>query len=376
MKNRLSAARIAGIRSAGLLGVVLAIGVTLAVWKSGVARSAEAAAANQPEPVEVVTEAVASQRQHRGTTTSIGTVLATRSVTLRNELPGTVRSTGLAPGRIVEAGTVLVALDVSVEEAELAALQAQAELAETTLARLQRMYDRRAVSAIELDNARAEHEVALARIDRTRAIIERKTIRAPFRARVGISDVHPGQFLEAGSLLTSLQGIDDAANVDFDVAQAVAAGLTPGDEVLILPGESDRAGIPGRIVAVDARVDPTTRNAAVRARIEGRGAELSPGASVRVLVPVGEAQTAVGVPVNALRRGPGGDHVFVIEAADGGESRVYQRLVETGPVVGDEVIILAGLRPGERVAASGSFKLREAALVQVATDAVTTASAR
>jgi membrane fusion protein (multidrug efflux system) len=263
---------------------------------------------------------------------------------------------------VVEPGEVLVALDVSVEEAELRALEARAALATTTLARLERMVERRAVSAIELDNARAERDVVGAEVERTRAVIARKTIRAPFRARVGLSDVHPGQFVEAGTELTTLQGVESAAHVDFAVAQTVAGGLRPGDEVQVFAAHDEAIAIVARIVAVDAIVDAVTRNARVRARIEG--AALSPGASVRVRVPVGMTQNAVAVPVSALRKGPGGDFVYVLEAADGA-TRSYMRPVQPGPMFGDEVIILEGLVAGEQVAASGSFKLREGALVHV-----------
>jgi membrane fusion protein, multidrug efflux system len=68
--------------------------------------------------MESPTVAVAKEREHRRTTTSIGTVLALRSIALRNELPGTVRQVALTPGQIVEEGSVLIALDVSVEEAD------------------------------------------------------------------------------------------------------------------------------------------------------------------------------------------------------------------------------------------------------------------
>ncbi len=357
-----------GVRSAALIATILSLGGGLIAWKHASVEGSNAAAASQPEPMEVITTAVAAERDHRGSTTSIGTVLATRSITLRNELPGTVRYVRLIPGQIVDAGTVLVALDVSVEEAELKALEAQAQLAETTLARVQRLAARQAVSAVELDNAQAERDVALAQIERTRAIIARKTIRAPFRARVGIADVHPGQFLDAGTLLTTLQGVEAAAHVDFAVAQTVASGLSTGGSVDVYVGEDETRVIPARIVAVDARIDPTTRNATVRARVDGAGDLLAPGASVRVRVPVGEMQRAVVIPVSALRKGPAGDHVFVVAAAENGETRAHVRAVHAGAVLGDEVVILDGLTAGEQVAASGSFKLREAVLVQVATD--------
>ncbi len=127
------------VASSVLIAAIVVLGVVLAVWKHSSIEAAEAQSANQPEPMEMVTAAVASARDHRETTTSIGTVLALRSVELRNELPGTVRQVSLRPGQIVEAGTVLVALDVSVEQAELKALEAQAALTETVLARVQRL---------------------------------------------------------------------------------------------------------------------------------------------------------------------------------------------------------------------------------------------
>ena len=359
MRSRIFANR-DGIRSVVLVATVLLTGVALAAWKSAAARAANAAAARQPEPIESVNSAVAKEREYRPTTTSVGTVLALESITLRNELAGTVRRVALVPGQVVEAGTVLVALDVSVEQADLDAQTAQADLAATTLARLERLLQVQAVSQEEVDQARAARDVARAQIERTRAVIEKKTIRAPFRARVGLTDVHPGQYLNEGTELTTLQGVDAAANVDFTVSQAVAAGLRPGQTVAVFAGD-DAQATTAKIAAVDARVDPTTRNALVRARISGHAP--APGASVRVEVPVGPPTAAVAIPVSALRKGPGGDHVFLIVPDSTGKARAHVQPVRSGPVLDDEVVILSGVTPGQRVATSGSFKLREAVLV-------------
>ena len=351
------------LHSLVLVGLVVATALFLGGWKYNSLRVAEAASANQPEPTETVAAAVATARPHQETASAIGTVLAPRSIALRNEVAGTVRYVGLEPGRIVDAGALLVAFDVSVESAELRAQEAQARLAQTSLERVDRMASRGAASAMELDNARAERDVALAQVARTRALIARKTIRAPFRARVGMSDVHLGQFLESGTQLTTLQGVDGAVHVDFDVSQSVAAGMRRGEPVRVISGATE---IPARVVAVDARVDPTTRNAVVRAELPDLALLPAPGSSVRVLVPIGPARDAVVVPVSALRKGPGGDHVFVIAPAKDGKTRAQLRLVTSGPVLGDEIVIVGGLAAGERVAASGSFKLRDAVLVAVA----------
>ena len=361
------------IGSSLLLVSFAAVAAGLAGWKVLALRAAAAESASQPEPVESVTVATAVEREHRPTTSAVGTVLAMRSITLRNELPGTVRQVELTPGRVVETGTVLVALDVSVEQAELKALEAQAALARTVLQRLLRMSERDAASATEVDRAVAERDVALAQIARIKAVMDRKTIRAPFRARVGMSDVHVGQYLVEGTQLTTLQGVDDAAHVDFRVAQRVAAGLRPGDGVELLTA-ADAAPIPATVVAVDARVDPTTRNAAVRAKVTGAAADASadaptvpaPGASVRVRVPAGPAARAVAVPATALRKGPGGDHVFIVAPDKDNKPRARVRPVRSGPVLGDDVLVFSGLKAGETVAASGSFKLRDEVLVAVA----------
>ena len=345
-----------------LLSVLALTGSGLVVWKRNSIRKSDAAAAHQPEQVVSITMATAKQQQYRPTATSIGTILALNSITLKNELAGTVRRVNLTPGQAVDEGTVLVALDVSVEEADLAAEQAQEDLAETTLARVQRMLDAQAASQEELDQSRAARDVAVAQVNRTRAVIARKTIRAPFRARVGISDIHIGQYLNEGTEITTLQGVDAAANVDFNVSQEVAYQLRP-DEVIAVYGADDPHPIAARIVAVDARVDPTTRNAMVRARIPAGGHAPAPGSSVRVEVPEGPLSTVVSIPVSALRKGPGGDHVFLIAPDPSGKLRAHDQPVQSGPVIDDDVVILAGLKAGQQVATSGSFKLRESILV-------------
>lgn len=360
------------IASSVLLILVAGVAGALAAWKHTAEQAAAEVAASQPEPMELVAAVMAEEREHRRTTTAIGTVLALRSITLRNELPGTVREVRLTPGEIVEAGTLLVALDVSVEEAELKTYEAQARLAQTLLRRVERMHANKAASDTEVDRAQTELDVALAQIGRIKAIMARKTIRAPFRARVGLSDVHPGQYLEEGSLLTTLQGVDDAAHVDFTVAQQVAAGLNEGDVVEVVPS-AGAAPLVATIVATDARVNPETRNATVRARI-ANGDALTPGSSVRVRVPVSPPTTAVVVPASAVRRGPAGDHVFVIAPGEDGKDRAYLRAVQTGSVLGDEALIHAGVAPGERVATAGSFKLREGVLVALQNPASASAS--
>lgn len=371
------------IRSGVLLAALVGIGGAMAAWKFDADSQVSAA---QPEQAVVISAATAMAREYRTVTNVIGTVLALRSVTLRNELPGTVHQVNLQPGAVVEAGTVLVALDVSVEQADLKAQEAQLGLAEATLRRLERLRGFDAISEIDLDKARAERDVAEAQVARTQALVARKIIRVPFRARVGLADLHVGQYLNEGTEITTLQSVDDALHVDFAVPQGVAAALKPGDRVGVFSDSSNSATagpIQARVVAVDARVDPATRNSMVRARIQlGHDTAAmrplpAPGSSVRVSLGIGEPAPAVAIPATALRRGPSGDHVYVIATGGDKQLRAQQRPVKVGAMLGDEVLVTGRLAAGELIATSGSFKLRDAALVAVANAGTTrTPSAR
>ncbi|MGE3163297.1 MAG: efflux RND transporter periplasmic adaptor subunit [Planctomycetota bacterium] len=352
------------LASFALLFAVIGIGSGLAFWKYAATQRGLAASAQQPEPVEKIEAAQARTIDYRRTSTVVGTVIALRSVTLRNEIEGTVREVHLEPGAIVEAGTLLVAFDVAVEEAELAAQEAEAALADAMIGRMVRASESRAASAVDVDRARAEGDIARAQVARTRAIIARKTLRAPFRARIGLSDLHPGQYLDAGTVLTTLQGVDDALHVDFSVPQRVAATLAKGDTVELFT-TPELPPIPAQVVAVDAIVDAGTRAAMVRARFGGTDRAPAPGAAVQVSVPVGPSKAVVVVPVTALRRGPNGDHVFAIDNDVIEAPRARLRAVESGPMLGDEVIVYAGIAAGEQVAASGAFKLRDGVRVAI-----------
>jgi membrane fusion protein (multidrug efflux system) len=359
------------IASATLLASLLAVGASLASWKAS-SLQAPGDAVAPSEPAEAVSAAVAQAREHRESATAIGTVLALQSVTLRNELAGTVRQVSLQPGQIVAPGAVLVALDVSVEQAELQAQQAQLALARTALQRLERLREHNASTDVEVDRARAERDVMLAQVARTQAIIARKTIRVPFRARVGLANVHPGQYLNEGTELTTLQSVGDAVHVDFALPQAVAAGLRRGDRVEVHAAAGAPA-LAAKVEAVDARVDPATRNSMVRARVDlpagrttGDATLPVPGSSIRVSVGVGAPSRVVAMPASALRKGPAGDHAFVLVPDQDQKLRARLRPVRVAGVVGDEVLVAAGIEAGEQVATSGSFKLRDAGLVAVA----------
>ena len=349
--------------AAVMLGVAATAG-GLGYYKYVEISAAIAAAEAFPEPREAV-EAV---RVHRGewaaSTRAVGTVVALRQVEIRNELAGTVVEMGFASGDIVESGQVLVRLDTREEDAALAAAQAEARLAAVVFDRRDRLRSNPAVSALDLDRAREELAAATARVTSLEAVIAKKTLLAPFRARVGLTDLQPGAYLDAGTRIAMLQGVDRDAFVDFSVPQDMAAAIQPGVSVSLAGPQIPGGSAAAEIVAEEASVDATNRAVRFRAIARGLGETLRPGAFVDVVAVTAPPRPALLVPLTAVRRAPYGEHVFVLVNEDG-QSRARQRVVQTGAVQGTDIVVTEGLAEGELIAGAGSFKLREGLLVQM-----------
>ncbi len=397
---------IAGI---SLLAGLLALGGGVAFVKYRSMR----AAANQPafQPPDFVDVVEATPVSWQPTARLVGTVIAKRSVTLANEIAGTVTEVGFDSGEQTTAGQVLVQMDVSTETADMHTAEAAARVAraavEVAQANIQssqasvqlaesnqrRFRDAgKSVSASDLDRmnteldkaradlqrqqsdlvkARAEVEQAEARVRQIQTLIAKKTLRAPFLARASMRTVDPGQYLKEGTSIVSLTEVTDDIYLDFAVPQDYAARVAPGAVVVaksqMLGSESVRI----TVVSIDSTVNPTTRNVRVRSSVPNPDQRLKPGMFIDIEVPVEAARQFVAVPTTAVRRAAFGDHVFVLEPGDPagdppGSFRARQRMVKLGPDIAGKVIISEGLKMGEQLATSGSFKLHEGSLVMKA----------
>jgi len=396
-----------------LFAIIAAVAGGLALRK----RSMIAESANAPafEPPSAVNIASARTIPWQPTSELVGTVVALRSVTLQNEVAGVVRAVSFQSGDIVEPGQVLVKLDdrtdlselqsaeasLRVAKADVAVVETRIKLAESELKRQESAAQSRATSELEVDRARAEFErtsaellrakaavdEAAAAVEQVKTRLDKLNIRAPFRAHVGLRTVHEGQFLNLqmgmeSTPIATLQEVSDKIFIDFPIPQEQIARVRIGMTVsAVREGPTGPSLITLEVAAVDAVVNNTTRNVRVRAIVDNKDQNLRPGMFVKIRVPVEETREFVVVPLTAVRRASFADQVFVIEPT--GEKspegfpvlRAHQRFVKLGPTVGNEVIILDGIKNDEQVAASGSFKLREGALVMPAAPAAGTAAA-
>ncbi|WP_052031528.1 efflux RND transporter periplasmic adaptor subunit [Novipirellula maiorica] len=357
-------ARSRGVRRA-VGSVVVLVGVLGLLAGIAYAKSRQIQAAmSAPPPPEMpvaVTVATAKPATFRQSSVVIGNMLAPESITLRNELAGAVIKVSMEPGGEVEKDAVLIQLDDRSEQAELRSAEASRKLADSALQRARRLNQANANSESELDVAEAELTRAEAMIDELRVRIDKKTLRAPFSARVGLFDLHIGEYLVAGTEITTLEGISDYLKVDFAMPSHVADAVEIGDQVELRVGTS---GLPmtATIIALDASANAISRSVTARARLENPPAFLQPNDSVQVTVPYGPPIPTRLIPSTAIRRGPSGTLVYVVNEQDG-QMRAASRDVVVAGSEDPNARVISGIDAGEVVVADGSFKVFDGALV-------------
>ncbi len=345
-----------------------AIAAGLGVVKFRQIQAAIAQGAAYRPPPEAVTTIIARQERWPTRMSAIGTMAAVQGVTVSADLPGIVDRITFDSGKPVNVGDVLVELDTRQEQAQLAAAEADRDLAKLNFDRLEGLVNLRAIARADYDRAGAEQKRTEARVGEIRATIARKTIRAPFSGILGIREVNLGQYLSAGDPVVPLQSLDPIY-VNFGVPQQDAGQARVGRAVRITTGDVAGVAFRGNVTAMNSVVDEATRNIQVQATVANPNGKLRPGMFVQVEVLVGASNRIVALPASAISYAPYGDSVFVVTDMKNPKGEVYrgvrQQFVKLGAAQGDQIAVVSGLKPGEEVVTSGVFKLRNGAAVLV-----------
>ncbi|MFM9954036.1 MAG: efflux RND transporter periplasmic adaptor subunit [Opitutaceae bacterium] len=342
----------------GLLVVIVALGGTK---KLQFAAMGAAGAAFDPPP-ETVTAQAATEETWENVLTANGSVAPVQGVMVGAEVPGKVVSINFESGTNVAVGDLLVQLDVSTENAQLRAAESVADLAKINLGRARELREKGTNASSDLDAAEAQAKQAAAAADNLRAVIAKKSIRAPFTGRLGIRLVQLGQILRDGESVVTLQTVDPIYT-NFALPQQFLASLKVGENVRLTTDASPGETFAGKITAIAPEIDAVTRNIRIQATFANPAAKLRSGmfGSVAVLLP--STGSSLVIPSTAILHAPYGDSVFVItegkNAKTGAaEKTIRQQFIRVGTVRGDFVTVVAGLKPGEWVVTTGIFKLR------------------
>jgi len=322
-----------------------------------------AAMMSRPHPPAVIASAEVKVESWQPWLHAIGSVTATQGISVTTEVAGQVHEILVKSGQPVKAGEVLLRLDDSVDRAELRGLIAQRTLAKLQFERASRLLKDKSVSRSDYDASRARLDSAEADVDARRALMAKKTIRAPFSGRLGIADINLGQYLSPGDAIVPLQALDPIY-VDYHLPERHLADVHVGQAVDVVVQAWPQRHFKGVISAINPGIDTGTRTLRLRATLDNPDQLLRPGmfAEVRTVLP--RRDNILTLPRTAVTYNPYGESVFVIQKK--GDGLVVQnRPVKTGEVRNGRVEIVKGLQAGDTVVTAGQNKLRNGLPVSI-----------
>jgi len=320
------------------------------------------ASAPKPGP-QTVTAAKVENLEWQPALSAVGTLAPVRGVDVTTEIAGLVRNVRFQSGQEVKAGQVLFELNADSDIAQLHALQAAADLSATTLKRDKLQFSAQAISQAQLDADEADLKAKRAQVAQQQATVDKKTIRAPFAGKLGITAVNPGQYLNPGDKLVTLQTID-TVYVDFFVPQKQLSGLSVGQKLNLSADAFPGVQFSAKVTSINPRIDPATRNVQVEATVPNAKRQLLPGMFANVSLEMGEKKKYLTLPQTAITYNPYGSTVFTLapgkDKDEKGNAQLVatQQFVTTGPTRGDQVAILTGLQEGQTVVTTGQLKLK------------------
>jgi membrane fusion protein (multidrug efflux system) len=339
-----------------------------------------------PPPVVVVAEVVTTNAPMA--TEIIGQLDSPQNVQIRARVEAFVEKALFTEGTEVKEGAPLFLLDKKPFEERLAAAnglmaEARAQLGkyEKDVARLTPLAAKKAIPQQDLDNAQASVEVGKAAVLSAKARVESMQIdlgycdvRAPMAGLIGAKQVSIGDLVGKGepTLMATMSTLDPiwfyCAVSEVQYLKADAEVRRTGKQVSELPVSLILANgtvhpAQGKFVFIDRAVDAKTGTLRVRAEFANAEKLLRPGMFGRIRVDLGTRADSILIPERAIAELQGKNFVWTI----GPDSKASQIAVKVGETIGANVLILEGLKPGDRVVIEGLQKVREGAPVKAVT---------
>jgi membrane fusion protein (multidrug efflux system) len=314
-------------------------------------------------PPATVSTMVVATSEWQPKLTSVGNVRAFRGVELSTEIGGSVLTVPIKSGQDVKEGDLLIKLNDASDVAQLKSLKAMADLAKVINERDSQQLAIQAISKNVFDTSAADAKSKLAQVESQTALVAKKNLKAPFSGRVGIVSINPGQYVNSGDKLLTLQTLDPIF-VDFNLPQNNAEQILVGQEVVVTTDAFKDASFTGKITAVSPKVDTNTRNIQVEAKLANPDKKVLPGMFANVNIKVGEQVKLLTLPQTAVTYNPYGSTVFVAKPTGKKDKQgkpvleAQQVFVTTGATRGDQVAILKGIEEGATVVTSGQLKLK------------------
>jgi membrane fusion protein (multidrug efflux system) len=314
-------------------------------------------------PPATVSTMVVEEDEWQPTLSSVGNIRAFRGVDLSAEAGGAVLNVMVKSGMDVKKGDLLIQLNDVADIAQLNSFKAMADLAKVINERDKQQLAIQAISKNVFDTSAADAKSKAAQVEQQAALVAKKSIHAPFSGRVGIIAINPGQYVNAGDKMLTLQTLDPIF-VDFTLPQSTAGMIQVGQEIEMKTDAFKDAGFKGKITAVSPKVELNTRNMQIEAMVSNPDKKVLPGMFANVTINLGDRVKYLTLPQTAITYNPYGSTVFIARKTDRMDKQgkplieAEQVFVTTGLTRGDQVAIVKGLEPGVMVVTSGQLKLK------------------
>ena len=324
---------------------------------------------SQGVPLQTVSTITANSLEWSPKLEAVGSLQAVQGANMSAEVAGIVEKIYFKQGDNVKVGTPLLQLRAYDEIAKLESLKATAQLARITYSRNQAQFSVNAISKQTLDIDKASLDVALANVGQQQALVDKKLILAPFTGRLGIRLVDVGQYLEAGTAISTLQALDTLF-VDFFLPQQALESLKTSQKLTLKTDAYPAKTFTGDITVINPKVDIDTRNVQVRATLNNPDHKLLPGMYATVTIATGLAHRYITLPRTTITFNAFGSTVYRVDANGQDETGkpklvAKQSFVTTGDTRGDQIAILTGVKEGETIVTTGQIKLRNGSPVIV-----------
>jgi len=348
------------------VGLVFGAVFGFEAFKAKMIQQAIAALSNPPQTVSTIT---ARSQEWLTKLEAVGTLRAINGGNISSQVAGTVSAIHLQSGTDVKKGTLLVELSAAEDIARLAALKATTALAQANYDRDRTLLKSHAVSQQTVDTDFATLQSDQAQVAQQQALVDYKSITAPYSGRLGIRQVDLGQYIAPGAPIVTLQQLNPIF-VDFYLPQQSLAKIKVGQPVTAKVDTYPEVTFSGEVSSVNALVDTATRNVQVRATVNNPEEKLLPGMFATVDIDVGAPQNYVTLPKTAIAYNSYGDIVYIVESkAENGKNQpqhvARQTFVTTGPTRGDQVAVLSGVKDGDRVVTAGQVKLHNGTPIMI-----------
>ncbi len=314
-------------------------------------------------PPAAVSTLVVTTTEWQPKLSSVGNIRAYRGVDLSTEIGGLVQTVPIKSGMDVKEGDLLIKLNDTSDVAQLNSLKALADLAKVINERDRQQLAIQAISKNVFDTSKADAKSKQAQVEQQTALVAKKNLNAPFSGRVGIVMINPGQFVNPGDKLLTLQTLDPIF-VDFNLPQSNAAQIQVGQDIIVTTDAFKETSFTGTITAVSPKVDTNTRNIQIEARLANPDKKILPGMFANVNIKLGDEVKFLTLPQTSVTYNPYGSTVFIAKPTGKKDKQgnpaleAQQVFVTTGLTRGDQVAILKGIEEGATVVTSGQLKLK------------------